>query len=281
MRRWTTRWLLRGGMVCALLHCASADAAITDLIDRLRGMPGMPAAPNSLGREPRRKILLNGFPLHLVTGQTADSVESVLTFYASQLVSTEARERKETPPVLVRKQTALGGYLFSTQRPDIAMLGRVKQGQAPLASTGPLRMVHAQRVGSVTQYLAAWSDAAIPPAVIEPASEGDAPGRDLPDVPRPLGVRVFSFEEPATGYALVSYRVAAPARQALQTTLDRLLQAGFRADEGLPDLTRSAEGVPTDRGLAHVSRAGRGVLVSVRPASDPQSSVITYVSRAF
>ena len=136
MRRWTTRWLLRGGMVCALLHCASADAAITDLIDRLRGMPGMPAAPNSLGREPRRKILLNGFPLHLVTGQTADSVESVLTFYASQLVSTEARERKETPPVLVRKQTALGGYLFSTQRPDIAMLGRVKQGQAPLASTG-------------------------------------------------------------------------------------------------------------------------------------------------
>lgn len=280
--RWrATRWLIRGSLVCSLLYGLPAQATITDLIERLRGMPGMPAAPNSLGKEPRRKVLLNGFPIHLVTGQTTDSVESVLKFYESQLVSPQARERKETAPILVRRQTALGGYLFSAQRPDTEVLERVKQGQAPLASAGPLRMVHAQRVGGVTQYLAAWSDSAMPPAVIEPSSDSDAPGRDLPDVPRPLGVRVYNFEEPATGYSLVAYRVAAPARQALQATVERLLQAGFQPDQGLPEMTASLDGGAQDRGLAHVSRGGRGVLVSVRPGSQAQSSVITYVSRAF
>jgi hypothetical protein len=274
-----SRTPLRLLSLALLLGSSPALASVSDLIDRLRSLPpGLPVAPQSLGQAPQRQVRLNGFPLHVTTGQTTGTLDMVLTFYQSHLLQPAKESGAAVQPLILRRKSSDSVYLVSVLPRSAEELRSMLKSRGPLASAGPVRVVYAQRSGSYTNYLALWTDAPIPPQVLQPDPTHDAPGSDLPEVPRPLGMRTFSIDEPAAGYSLVAYHVNSPPAAALASTVERLRQHGFRADPALQAVTAATEN-PAQSQLAHLSRAGRSLLVSVRPDTSPQAAVVTYVSR--
>jgi len=176
------------------------------------------------------------------------------------------------------------GYLITVKPIDMAAMQRLVSGEQALTATGPLRMVYAQRGVRYTSYVVTWSDGPIPQEILTPPPERDAPGADLPGVPRPgpRSVRTFSLSEPAAGCATVSYKVAEPPAAALATAVSSLVGAGFHEDNDFSaaQQTLTRNGADQGKQLAHLTRGERTLLVSIRPTPSTTGSTITYVSRA-
>lgn len=281
------RWLIPAGMALAVGTPAPADATVTDLIERLRGqlqrsIPEPPRPPAALDQGPSRQLQLNGLPLRVLTGTAPGSVESVLAFYTQEFMQ---KAPKGVPdPLTLRHQGADSGYLLQVQPASAAAMQRLVRGELALTATGPLRIIYAQRGSRYTQYLVAWSRGPIPPEVLTPPPEHDAPGEDLPNVPRPgpSSVRTFSMSEPASGYATVSYKVPELPALALARATAILSGAGFLEDRDFAAAQQTLTRNGADQGvlMAHLARRERTLLVSVRPDPNHIGSTVTYVSRS-
>lgn len=272
-----------GGFL-VLIGVSPCRADITDLMRFLRPVQ---LAPRTLTQSPPRKLLFNGFPLHVMSGRTPESIDEVLNFYERSF----SREPDGKPTQPMQRQRGKDfGSLMTVDTTLLAALQAMKRRQH-YATSAPLRMVYAHRVdeppdaaapergGPKTDYLAIWSEEAVSQDVLAPPRDRDAPGMDAPDTPRPpAGLRSFNMYEPASGYLIVSYEVPAPPQAALESTLLVLRGAGFLPDPGFA-AAASAKG----KRVVRLERAGgedRDLIVSVQPKrGEPDACTVTYLMR--
>lgn len=271
-----------GAFGLLLLWPELARASIGDLITSLgqrlgAAAPAVPKPPTALSHGPARQLRLNGFPIKVLTGAAPGSVTDVLGFYREQFV--QIGKPGTIPPFAVRHAGPDAGYLLGIS-PERAALVRTIEQHLPLTSAGPLRMVYAQRQAGVTHYLAAWSESPLPDGLLTPDRERDAPGEDLPGVPRPRGVRAFSLSEPEAGYTLVTYRVSDRPDAAVQDAVTRLREAGFADDPSLAAVNAELQLRRPGQPMAHLQRSDRELLVSARTDPAHTGSKLTYLSRA-
>jgi hypothetical protein len=248
--------VLRGLLWVALaLSPWRADAAVLDLFDFLR--LGHPQPPRTLANTPPRRLLLNGFPLQMLSGRTPESPRQVLDFY-------ELRYRK-------RSQGALGapvhrrdgddfGLLVAADGNGEELLAQMRARKLHYVHLSPLCMVYAQKVGELTDYVAVFSDAPLPPNVLSPQNGQDAPGSDVPSVPRPAGaLRSFSLSEPAVGYTAVSYIVEAPPHSAFSETVAQLRSVGWTGDSAFAQAANRSGNL-----MLRLERPGIDLIVSAQ-----------------
>lgn len=255
----------------AVLCCASASRAdIRDLLGILRPVQ---ATPQTVGQNPPRKLLLNGFPLKVMSGRTPESVDQVLDYYQRSFSREPAGKQ---PQPMQRQRGTDYGALLTVDAPLLDTLKAMRASRKHYALTAPLRMAYARRGDSYTDYLAIWSDEPIAPGVLMPPIDGDAAGMDAPDTPRPPGsLRSFNVYEPAEGYLVVSYSVPSAPQQALESAIGVLRGAGFAADPAFASAA-SSRGRP----LVRLERPGQDLIVSVVAVKDqPEASTVTYLTR--
>jgi hypothetical protein len=146
---------------------------------------------------------------------------------------------------------------LTTRLKDFARTGN-------LSSVGRLRYVLARREKSVTSILALWTDGDAPILHLFPKA-GDAPGRDIPDVPRPENSeRVLSAWQPGVPYALTVYRSRGSSIPALSHWYEaQLTQHGWRVIPArAPDTLIAQQGTRTLIVRSATARGG-GIATSV------------------
>jgi hypothetical protein len=122
---------------------------------------------------------------------------------------------------------------IDTQRPlGVAELATRLQefvNTGNLSVIGSLRYVLARREKSVTSLLVLWTAGDAPVLRMFPKT-GDAPGYDVPDVPRPAqATRVFSASEDGVSYSVTTYQSSADsAASAIAWYKPQLQQRGWR-----------------------------------------------------
>lgn len=271
------RWLVVSAVLCSIAGTANrAQASVTDLVEQFSGvLRQLPKAPGTRGQDRERRLILNGQPLHLVTGRTADAVRPTLTFYRQRF-----EERSRAPK--------LGLRLFGLQNVDDRygslvlidpesreVVREVARRERDILSAGPLRMAIVQKQGDGTDYLLLWSDTPVHADALRPSIDRDAPGQDAPSTPRPPdSVRSLNLFEPAAGYGLVRYLSESPVETALQSTKERLRQAGYQE---APGFAAAAEQLGS--ALIQMQRPGQSVLLRARPHKTTGSEV-TYLVQA-
>lgn len=248
-------------------------ASITDLLKLLRPVE---AAPRTLSQSPPRKLLFNGFPLRVMSGRTPESIDAVLDFYEQSF----SREPGNKPTQPMQRQHGRDfGALVTVDAPLLKTLQAMRATHQHYALTAPLRMAYARRAPDAvsTDYLAIWSEEALPAGVLAPLGSQDAPGMDAPDTPRPpAGVRSFNLYEPASGYLVVTYEVPAPPQTALASTLLLLRGAGYAPD---PGFAVAAE--QRGKRIVRLEQPGRDLLVSVLPRKGAADAcTVTYLLRS-
>ena len=203
-----------------------------------------------------RVISLNGAELHVVSGHHADTLDTVLDTFESRCAlaggqfagQLSAATAKSEPLLRSAHLALLDGVLRSDDgqhgyvacfdlgggrmRPlDLVARLRAFAVSYDVSAIGALRFVWAQRAGRTTSYIAVWTEGRLPLRAMFP-ERGDAPGRDVPEVPRPRGARrVLSAFQAQREPLLVSYVAAeSPARLAAGYR-EQLLGLGFEVHQ--------------------------------------------------
>lgn len=241
--------------------------------------------------EGTRTLLLNGLRLRMQVGTTKDPAERVLTVFAARCrarsgdlaLQLQERLHGRLPARLVAKAfdpvlqlgDARGGFVgcldLGAQRVLAAdLFARLRRFAlaADVAEIGALRFAWVRSEGRDTRYVALWSDQPLPLRSAFPAL-GDAPGSDLPRVPRPIATRrVLSAWQEGAAPMLVAYASARPAPAALRGYEPQLraqgyrLQRGVSAHDGAPWLLASR----AEQSVAVIAAAhGSGSLLLVTP----------------
>jgi hypothetical protein len=162
-----------------------------------------------------RTLFLNGERVHFATGTTRHSLERVLDHYQSkcQQVGSFADElallRESDLESSGEDKGIFDGVVRASQgkRGVVACLEGAQsesirdklerfERTADLSDIGDLRYVYAEEGDGVTLFAAFWTEGSFNMGRLFPP-EGDAPGRDVEDVPRPPGSKrlLSSFEE--------------------------------------------------------------------------------------
>ncbi len=249
--------LLLGATV--LTGTQSARADITEFFQLMKGArSGLSAAPNTTGEGAPRQVVLNGVPLHLLTGRSNDTPEDVVSHY----------ERRCPRPKFASSQLPI--------RKDVGTDYAWMLDPTPFLQPAPLCMAYAYNSAGLTDYIAVLSDAAVPAGALSSAENRDAPGSEAPGVPRPHGaVRSFNLAEPAAGYMMVSYLMPDSAESAFRQTVHQLTAAGFTSD-GSFARAASQQG----QLLIRLERTGQDVLIHAMPRrTTPSRSLIIYMAR--
>jgi hypothetical protein len=262
-------------MGAALLVLGLSRPGSANITDLLRFMRPVQAVPRTLSQSPPRKLLFNGFPITVMSGRTPESIDAVLNFY-EQSFSREPHDKPTQP--MQRQRGRDFGALVTVDAPLLETLQAMRATHQHYALTAPLRMAYAHRAADAvsTDYLAMWSDSALPAGVLAPPGDKDAPGMDAPETPRPpSGVRSFNLHEPASGYLVVTYDVPLPPQSALEGTLGVLRGAGYAPDPGF-----AAAAEQRGKRVVRLVQPGRDLIVSVRPDKKaPDACTVTYLLR--
>lgn len=275
------------------MRAAYADAELAlgrlghVLVDQLG--PDVLAAPEVLS--------VNGQRLYVASRQSALSVQDVLDRFADQCRARRGQgafaplgagvaESPQPAPDRARAMSRLleelshpmrlgvlrhegagQGHLVCFERPaDRAGLGDLITGLGELAETGDLSRLGAPRYVSArrlenqrTHVLTVWSEGPLELGALI-SGAGDAPGADLPDVPRPPDtVRLLSARVAGRTLGLWLYD-AIQTRDQVLAFYDRALPAaGFEPVHGLPDATRPAERVA----MRAFTKNGRALAIGV------------------
>jgi len=177
------------------------------------------------------RLHINGLEIHRVTASTSLDVKETLNrlqAFCGQHGGIEAPAAllKSAPVNSIQPNAATIGGTYrheseragvlaciDTQRPlgVSELTGRLQQfvQTGNLSAIGSLRYVLARREKSVTSLLVLWTEGDAPLLQMFPKT-GDAPGDDIPDVPRPRqATRVFSANEDGAPYSLTTYQAPA------------------------------------------------------------------------
>jgi hypothetical protein len=185
-----------------------------------------------------RELVVNGLALHVLSGVSAEPLGDVLDLFEARCKQVgggfdreiadllRARKAASLPAQIMRgaslrEDDEHRGYLacldLGTDRLATSELIARLQAFAQsgdVANVGDLRFVWARRDREQTSYMALWTEGPLPLPVAFPEA-GDAPGIDLPNLPRPeASTRVLSAWQRDAAPSLVSYRS--------ESTLDEL-----------------------------------------------------------
>ncbi len=197
-----------------------------------------------------RTLWLNGASLRVLSGSTPDSLDTLLDVLQARCRKLGLRFDPATVPRaplphglraalpaldgVLRGQHGGAGYVACLDLGGVTLaprdlIGRLRalRASGDLRALGQLRFAWARREGAATAYVAVWSEGSLPLRAMFPA-RGDAPGRDLPGVPRPAGARrVLSAWQQERAPMLVGYRAALPAAQLMARYRVALEAQGF------------------------------------------------------
>ena len=238
-----------------------------------------------------RTLQINGVPLHLVSGSTPDSVAGLLDFMHARCRDAGGRfeeqlqqaSRGRIPRIaggtrvpldgVLRLDDEHGGYLAcldlgATRIAPEELLRRVQAFLATgnLAEVGDLRFIWATRSGQTTNYVAVFTQGPVPLLSMFPTN-ADAPGVDLPEVPRPArSQRLLSTWQQDQAPMLVSYRVAAPLGAAEADFRALLVRHGYAIRE--PDARAQGS-------HAWLAERGASSALAIFAADGPRRTVIS------
>lgn len=242
--------LLAVGLSACCVLGMQAQARANELIARAGEQ--MLTYAHAQHRDGARTLLVNGVPLHLLSGSTPDSVAGLLDFMHVRCRDAGGRfeeqfrqaSRGRLPRIagdtrvpldgVLRLDDERGGYLAcldlgGTRVAPEELLRRVRAFLATgnLAEVGDLRFIWARRSGKTTSYVAVFTEGPVPLLSMFPA-HADAPGLDLPELPRPThSQRLLSTWQEDQAPMLVSYRIAAPLATAEADFRALLVQHGY------------------------------------------------------
>jgi len=177
------------------------------------------------------RLHINGLEVHRFTASTSLDVKETLnrlqTFCSEHggLETPNALPKSAPVNSIQPHAAALGGtYRFESERAGVLacidtqrplgvseLTTRLQQfvKTGNLSAIGSLRYVLARREKSVTSLLVLWTGGDASLLQMFPKT-GDAPGYDVPDVPRPRqATRVFSANEDGAPYSLTTYQAPA------------------------------------------------------------------------
>jgi hypothetical protein len=190
-----------------------------------------------------RELVVNGLAFHVLSGVSSKPLGTVLDFFQARCKQVSGGFDRELSSLLqargapplpessirgasLRDDDARNGYLacldLGTER--LAASELIARFQAfaasgDVAKVGDLRFIWARRDREQTSYVALWTEGPLPLPLAFP-EQGDAPGTDLPSLPRPdRSLRVLSAWQRDAAPSLVSYRA--------ETSLDEL-ETGYR-----------------------------------------------------
>jgi hypothetical protein len=138
-----------------------------------------------------------------------------------------------------------------------------------LACVGDLRFVWARRDGPETSYVALWSEGPLAIRSAFPA-QGDAPGADLPELPRPAhSVRILSAWQEQQAPMLAGYQSPGSASALSARYWQQLVAAGFVL-RPLPSSAECARCLQIESGRSAAIAVfsedeGRGAVVTLAP----------------
>lgn len=198
-------------------------------------------------------LSINGVLLHRVTASTPLSIEETLDRLtrvcaenggvegAEKLLAKTSTENRASTRTLLqgvyRHETSGQGVLacIDTGRP-LALkelterLGTLTK-TGDLSALGHLRYVLAKREGEVTSLLVLWTDGSAPVLRMFPKT-GDAPGRDVPDVPRPEKARrLLSAADLGAPYSITVYRSSSSPEALQRWYVEALAKGAWRVTE--------------------------------------------------
>lgn len=266
--------LLNLYLLAGLLGSISPRPAHADIRDLFHFLtPNKAQAPGTVAQAPARRLLLNGYPLDVTIGKTPESTHAVLDFYERRY---KGHHEGNAPFPTFRKEEDDTGILVTANGTLQSLLGGAASREPQTATLPPLCWVFAQRMGDMTSYFAMFSDGPLPASVVSPQSNHDAPGGDVPGIPRPYGsTRSFNLVEPQAGYAMVSYLVDLPPESAFSRTVEQLRNAGFVGDSAF-----AQSAAQTGNLILYLSRKGQDLMVSANSyVGNPQRSLVLYVTR--
>jgi hypothetical protein len=259
----------------ALAGCAVAAALLATIaIEHVRARaselaldlgPVLLAYAGAARDEGQRTLLVNGARIELRTGVTTDSIDAVL-----------ARQRELCGPAhttpIVRSQSALEGVLGCfVATDDTSLIDRLLafEETGDLATLGELRATWVMASGDERRYVLIAARDTLALSRMFP-STGDAPGVDVPSLPRPPEARrVLSSFQHAEEPMLVAYRSTLEAA-ALERRYLELLERAERHVERTLLRDRNDETVllvrdPTSAHLVLLGSDGDGTLVVIVP----------------
>jgi hypothetical protein len=279
-----------GAFRAALLLAALVTASLTSFLHAARAQVGEQlsrfGSELMAWREARangapRRLFVNGLEIRLTTLSTPLPVHEALGRFHRVCEERGGIERStwlDGRPALASALPALDGVFswesdvegvtacLDTGRPLAIdeLLGRTPRfaKTGDLSALGELRYVVARRSGRTTTLLVIWTEGTVPLLRAFPP-QGDAPGKDPENVPRPgAGRRVLSAAELGEPYSLTSYVVVGATPEGLSQWYEReLTRAGWVVTRG-PGALIARQG---DRVLTvHcAARSGTGAVATV------------------
>lgn len=206
------------GVLFAVTLYIDYRSAKASVMERLFGI-GKRMAPymdDARSTEGPREMHLNGLKLYVAAGHTDHPPEMVRRWYAERyagkgsamdVITEELKKQK----LLVPEASGLTQASFGDDEQggvvalDMGNVGNIRNlasrlihlGDGKLGDVGQLRYVYYEKTGNGgTRFLTVWSDEKFDFAQLLPKPDGDAPGRDVPNVPRYPGThRVLSSDE--------------------------------------------------------------------------------------
>lgn len=196
-----------------------------------------------------RRLGLNGMELGVVTLSTSLDVPSTLDRLEAVcsrggLISPETLLGRKPEGATVRAFERFTRGILRQETDERGVVGCIDTGErldpstlderlaalgktGDLGELGALRFVFVRRARGTTTALVLWSDGSLPFLRAFPKT-GDAPGRDLDDVPRPMGSRrLLSASELGAPYAIALYELGPSNGDAFGSYVRELERLGF------------------------------------------------------
>jgi hypothetical protein len=208
-------------------------------------------------------IELNGQTFYSANSATPASMGAVLDYFQQQcrqhslglresfqhldttmqtLPSTPAAASDAEGVLVVRKDAGDRGYIFCVAPDHTLTRGEIVERVArfgrtgDLSSVGELRYIATRKAEDVTQVVTAWTDAPLRLAQMFPL-EGEVPGVDYGNVPRPDGARrTLSGSIKGSPFGINSYEVHGAMPAVLGNVDAKLTAAGWKRESGGPEV---------------------------------------------
>jgi hypothetical protein len=278
-------------VVVLYLDYRSARASV---MERLLGL-GRRMAPyldDARATEGPRELHLNGLVLHVAAGRTAHPPALVRRWYADRyagkgsaldLLTEELKRQQLLPPtVSALTQASFGddaqGGLAALDLGGVTSIREIAErlrglGDGRLGRIGALRYLYYERTADGgTRFVTVWNDDRFDLAQLLPAADGDAPGRDVINVPRYPGTkRVLAADERGAAGQMAVYVGAGSPEVAEAFYQARLQTLGWSLDPRFSEVARNQG----RRSLRALSKDGHEVVIDASDERDGQGVTVT------
>jgi len=290
--RWGARAAVAAALAIGLLLAlrAPVQARVNDALMDLGAQ--LMRYEDATVQDATRTLLVNGAALHLSSGATDDSVDTVLDTYegrcARSASAAEATDPKPTAPPDEQAPIPFGeplraggeshGFVACLSGGSPLSAGGLAQRAEAFASSGnavelgAIHYVYAERRSGMTHFIAFWTTDELNVEEMFPSS-GDAPGVDAPGIARPPDSRRrLSLREVGYPYGITIYGASPRSIDELEGYYRGRLEAdGWR-------LVRRSPRAEGRAGQAHLAAMRDGALALIVFGDEPSGASTTILT---